>query len=241
MEKRTYGSEYQLFEYRRHWPEALDNAILSAIGAEEGPLDWLYPRDPDAAGTEPEGLRFIPEVSEAWREAWPQRGSQQCWDGVASTVNPAGTTSWVLMEAKANEPEFAGGPCGATLRSPARSLIERTLGRTKSLLGVHRDVSWLGSYYQYANRLAALHVLTSQGIQAHLVYVYFVGEVFPDGRACPQDEARWRQLMRARDLTLGLPTQHALSPFIHSIFLAANPQPLDHDGRPGRTTGERAQ
>ena len=100
MATRTYGSEYHLFRYRRLLAEQLDTAIQNAIGV-TAPLQWVYPADPAHPGSEPEGLGFIPEARPDWRTFWTQRGSQQCWDGVA-TINEVGRTpTWLLMEAKA--------------------------------------------------------------------------------------------------------------------------------------------
>ena len=84
-----------------------------------------------------------------------------------------------------------------------------------------------GTYYQHANRLAVVWFLrVKHGIDAHLVSVYFLGDVFPDGRSCPATEDEWQSLIEARRLTLGLPKAHALSPFEHDVFLsAARPAP----------------
>lgn len=96
-------------------------------------------------------------------------------------------------------------------------------------LGVNRHFAWTMTYYQYANRLAALHFLTEQRIRAHLVFLYFTGETFPDGTPCPQSEANWRELIRASHLTLGLLTpseadklsEHPLGGRVHEVFLPA--------------------
>ena len=95
---------------------------------------------------------------------------------------------------------------------------------TKHHLDVHRDLCWLGSFYQHANRLATLHFLSTQGVRAHLVDVLFVGDSFPDQRRCPQNESDWRELVKARQLTLGLPDRHALSDQLHELFLPTLPR-----------------
>jgi hypothetical protein len=128
------------------------------------------------------------------------------------------------MEAKANHPEFTGSPCGARTGSDARKRIEHSLGKVKAHLGVHRHFSWMGSYYQYANRLAALYFLNKHKIPARLVFVYFTNDCFPDRRPCPADAARWSELFRARELTLGLLSNHPLSAQTHHVFLHARPE-----------------
>lgn len=152
--------------------------------------------------------------------------------GVATITRPEGTTTWLLIEAKANHPEFTGSPCGARTGSDARKQIERSLGKVKAHLGVHRDFSWLGSYYQYANRMAALYFLKRHNVSARLVFVYFTNDCFPDGRPCPVDAARWSELFRARALTLGLPSDHLLSTYTHHLFLDARPELQPSTGDP---------
>ena len=98
---------------------------------------------------------------------------------------PDRESTWVLIEAKANEPEFTGSSCGARIGTESRKQIERALGKTKSRLGVHGDFSWLGSYYLYSYRLAALWFLRERNVDARLLFIYFCGDTFPDKRPCP--------------------------------------------------------
>lgn len=86
--------------------------------------------------------------------------------------------------------------------------IRRALARLKRDLGVHRYFCWTGTYYQYANRLATLWFLQKQRVAVRLVFVYFKGDVFPDGTPCPQTEQDWEALIEARRLTLGLAKEH---------------------------------
>jgi hypothetical protein len=163
------------------------------------------------------------DVLAQWRKFWPQRGTPPNWDGIAQVEDGAILDDWLLLEAKANHPEFCGAPCGASPRG-GRAQIEHALGEVKKYLGIHRHVSWLGSYYQHANRLACLYFLNVKaGIPARLIDVYFIGDAFPDGRSCPKDEGEWRELLHARDLTLGLPSSHPLSDRVHEVFLKAVP------------------
>jgi len=217
-----YGSEDHFLRYRSERAEQLDRSVLNALAAPNGSLEWLYPRGtPDER--EPEGLDFLTDRNDVlarWRQYWPQRGRAQTWDGIAK-VHRDGTVEWVLVEAKANTVEFVTPPCAAS-KEGGRDQIEQTLNRLKTHLGVHRHFPWLGTYYQYVNRLAVLHFLNNVcGVSARLLHVYFVGDCFPDGRECPSSEPDWQRLIEARRLTLGLPTCHALSNRTHEIFLAA--------------------
>ena len=218
-----YGSEDHFGTYRTELKDALDLQLLKAMGL-RGALVWAYPDPTHPELKEPKGMSFCFDraVRDAWRAFWPQTGNQQRWDGIATIGD-----EWLLMEAKANHPEFVGAPCGASFEKASdpqtlssRQVIEKALNQTKKALGVHRDFSWMGSYYQYTNRLAALHFLTTLGIAARLVFIHFCGDVFPDGRPCPASQRDWAPLIEARHLTLGLPAHHALSDRVHEVFLS---------------------
>ena len=216
-----YGSEDHFLTYRKMPPAHLRDPLLKATRLAGG-LEWVYPDPEHPQLEEPKGLDFLPDqrVRDRWKQFWPQTGNQQRWDGVARVGD-----EWLLIEAKANVPEFVGSPCGASFVKPpegktsSRQRIEKALNKTKAALGVHRHHCWLGSYYQYANRLAALNFLLSHKVNARLVFVHYVGDEFPDGTPCPQSQAEWERLIEARRVTLGLPVQHVLSERIADVFL----------------------
>jgi hypothetical protein len=216
-----YGSEDHFLRYCAERSEQLNAAVLSALNAgTNGSVEWVYPTGaPDER--EPEGLDFLTDredVLARWKEYWPQRGRAQTWDGIAK-LHRGKSHEWLLVEAKANTVEFVTPPCGAS-KDGGRDQIEKTLNRLKAHLGVHRHFPWLGTYYQYANRLAVLHLLNDlSGVPTQLLHIYFAGDCFPDGRECPSSAAQWRRLIEARRLTLGLPEHHALSDRTHEVFL----------------------
>jgi hypothetical protein len=217
-----YGSEDHFLRYRAERSGEFDRVLVATLIA--GPVDrieWIYPTGA-LDEREPEGLEFLTDredVLARWKEYWPQRGRAQTWDGIAK-LHRGESYEWLLIEAKANTVEFVTPPCGAS-KEGGRNQIEKTLNRLKTHLGVHRHFPWLGTYYQYVNRLAVLHFLNDlSGVPAQLVHVYFVGDCFPDGRECPSSEADWQRLIEARRLTLGLPAHHALTDRTHDIFLA---------------------
>ena len=217
-----YGSEDHFLRYRADHRDEFDRLLLEALGAPEGTLEWVYPTGSEGE-REPQGLEFLRDDSEvmtAWASFWPQRGRQQTWDGVAR-LRQGDAIEWVLIEAKANAVEFVTPPCGAS-EDGGLTTIERALAKVKTALGVHRHYPWTGTYYQYANRLAVLHFLNNiAATPAHLLHVYFTGDVFPDGRECPQDDAGWEKMLQSRDITLGLPAKHGLSSRCHTAFVPA--------------------
>ena len=197
-----YGSEDHFLRYRSSRPEELNAVLLRGLGAADGAFEWVYPSGAKDE-TEPEGLDFLADrddVMARWKEYWPQRGRAQTWDGVAK-LRRGVEVEWVLIEAKANTVEFVTPPCGAS-KEGGRDQIEKTLNRLKKRLGVHRHFPWLGTYYQYVNRLAVLHFLNDLAfVPASLLQIYFVGD-------CSTAENVLDQLLaapsEARRVTLGL-------------------------------------
>jgi hypothetical protein len=194
---RDTGRRTIFLRYRAERSGQLDRALLAALEAgTQGRVAWVYPTGAPNE-REPEGLEFLTDredVLTRWKEYWPQRGRAQTWDGIAK-LHRGESYEWVLIEAKANTVEFVTPPCGAS-KDGGRDRIEKTLNRLKTHLGVHRHFPWLGTYYQYVNRLAVLHFLNDlSGVPARLVHVYFVGDCFPDARECPSNEAEWQRLL----------------------------------------------
>ena len=180
---------------------------------------WLEFPKTAAGDREFRGLEFVPleecaEIRTKWRTVWPTTGRQPSWDAIGRASD-----AWILVEARANAPEFSSPPCGAS--PDTHKQIVKALNATKRQLGVNRFYPWDGTFYQYANRLTVLRFLREQGIDAHLVFIYFTGDQFPDDTPCPQTATEWERLIEARRLTLGIPDNHALSAYDHHIFLPA--------------------
>jgi hypothetical protein len=226
-----YGSERHLLNYRRHPAATLDERILHAMKVEpsRASLQWLHPDQSGNRGKEFTGLSFLKTDSwapgtqkalDAWASFWPTSGTLPSWDGVAILHENDQQSRWLLLEAKANHPEFTGAPSRAL--PPSLKKIKVALETAKRHFAVHRDFDWTGSYYQFANRLTLVRFLNLHGVPATLIEVLFTGDRFPDRRPCPETEAAWQPLLEARRLTLGLRT---LTPDDHvvDIFLNASP------------------
>jgi hypothetical protein len=77
---------------------------------------------------------------------------------------------------------------------------------------------WLHGYYQYANRLAALHLLGTHGVAARLLYVYFSGDRTPS-KTCPADAEGWAAALARQQAHLGLGGGHPIRARIHALHL----------------------
>jgi hypothetical protein len=158
-----YGSECHLLRYLGRHRNLLDAKVAAETASEC--IEWIdFDFDPATAwgDGEPRGLGFLPPgpVKTAWQAFWPSRGNPPNWDAVAR-IEIAGRSEWLLVEAKGNVEEL-NSSCGAKLQG-GRAQIEAVMTRTKDALGVAPERDWLNGYYQFANRLAVLHFLTSNG------------------------------------------------------------------------------
>ena len=130
------------------------------------------------------------------------------WDGLARTSGGR----HLLIEAKANVPEFDTNPTGATAASLHK--IRRAFDETRAFLNVHSKTDWSECFYQYANRLAHLYFLRELNkVDAALIFVYFVG----DTTVCDQEPVSHEGWQTAIDLA----TRH-LGIRAHSPWISEN-------------------
>jgi hypothetical protein len=146
---------------------------------------------------------------------WPTQGQGHNWDAIAR-IELKGSSEWLLVEAKANIQELTSN-CRA--EDPSRKLIERTLDATKVALRARGNCDWTKRYYQYCNRLAALHFINSNGSPARLLFVYFYGDIEGKRRTCPASEAKWARALADLDAHVALPADHDMYKRIHKVFI----------------------
>lgn len=145
---------------------------------------------------------------------WPTNGPQ--WDALATV--PDGKV--FLFEGKAHLGEMAS-TCKAR-DDDARLKITRSIAETKGAFAVADSADWLSGFYQYANRLAHLHFLRKHGVQAKLVFVYFMGDQDMHG---PSKMAEWETRLKEVHRHLGLPDTlpGMVNAFVPIDALAATP------------------
>lgn len=235
-----YGSEWHLLRYLGYHRQALSAAVAASTGASQ--VDWLdFPSDKRRRflDAEWEGVGFLREPSrvlEAWGRFWPSSGSQQNWDAVGQASFPHGK-EWLLVEAKAHVMEMRSD-CGA--KGKGRLLIAESLDATKKAMGAPGSCNWLEGHYQYANRLAALHFLNTQGVKAHLVMIYFMGDRHSSASTtCPASEQEWESVIQAAEKHLGMTGKSELEARIHKVFLPVCPGGATHPLLRAATYGPR--
>ena len=142
---------------------------------------------------------------------WPKGGPN--WDGLAKTDN----TQVFLVEAKAHVGELREKGSGASdEQSIAR--IDCSLKETQRFLGADTTVDWSKyPFYQYANRLAHLYLLSEKNsINAYLLMIYFLNDVDVGG---PNSVDHWEVAIRTHHEGMGLRLDHRLSSRVINLYL----------------------
>ncbi len=199
--------------------------VKQAIG-ERGSLRWIQTlvdaHRPIADAALRDALELVPEITVDWRSPlridayaeyrdsdflervglgdlrstlgafWPRGGPQ--WDALARLSDGR----IILVEAKAHTKELRSH-CTA---SPAsRQTIEAALALARRHFGAPDSADWTRDYYQYANRLAHLYFLRTHGVDAQLVFFYFLNDTDMEG---PTSTAEWTVALADVHRTLGI-------------------------------------
>ena len=191
----------QLAANRR--PEVLDEVIAAALGlGQDEVFRWLSPVGSEGF-TEYRDQAFLDLLAidtphRRLEQFWPKGGP--VWDGLARTSGGR----CLLVEAKANIPEFNSSPSASSEAS--LTTIKQALDETRSFLRVRSETDWSRCFYQYANRLAHLYFLRELNeVAAALVFVYFTGDTTIPGRV-PVSRAGWEAAIELAIHHLGVHT-----------------------------------
>ena len=161
------------------YPNLINEQLSSGIDLSEGEnIEWVsplrsddYAEYRDSSFVERLGISLERRTLDSF---WPKRGPQ--WDALGRTNNE----KIFIVEAKAHIEEIVSSSTQASKSS--RLVIEESLRKTKTFLGVDQSIDWLGTFYQYTNRLAHLYLLRElNGINAYLVFLYFLNDTEMNG------------------------------------------------------------
>ena len=214
------GSQRWLQLVVNRCPNLLGEAIAEALDLDENEtIQWLSPMESDGF-TEYQDQGFLKRlgISTQYRQVkdfWPRGGP--VWDGLARTSEGR----CLLVEAKANLPEFDTSPTGASHQSVHR--IKQALDETRAFLRISSDTDWSKCFYQYANRLAHLYFLKELNkVEAALIFVYFVGDTTISERHAVSVEA-WKAAICLATQHLGVRTESGwLCDNVVDIFFDVN-------------------
>lgn len=237
----TYGSEWHLLRYLGYHRDEFNRAVEDAIPGSTVKA-WLDQRfeqrranvdgkPPRFLDREFEGIEFLPgpeqdRLRTPLSDFWPTTGSLPNWDAIGR-VEVQGQACWLILEAKSHLGEL-NSICKAKGRDVGgdRERIIEAFRTTQDDLGIVKGAdAWMGPFYQFGNRLAFLNFLDKQGIPAHLLLVYFLGDRFPEGRGvfCPETEAEWQTALVVMEQHLGWQPGNGLSARVHKLFLPVSP------------------
>ena len=179
-------------------PELLNSKIRKSLNLpEDEMITWVSPKADDGY-LEYRGRAFLEKLDiklERYplRDFWPRSGPR--WDGLGKSSSG----KIFLVEAKSHIPELI-----STLKATKEDSIRKILGsleETKIQFAVKSSYDWTTLFYQYANRIAHVHLLRKNNILAFLVNVYFLNDAELDG---PQTADEWKGAIRLLHRCLGL-------------------------------------
>ena len=102
-------------------------------------------------------------------------------------------------------------------------MIREALSKTREAMRSKANPeSWLGQYYQYANRMATLYFLTQHNIPSRLIFIYFTRDEatrYKGHVVCPKDEQEWGGYLCEMDAELGITGSSELKWRVHRVFL----------------------
>lgn len=208
------GSQLQTQIYVCRRERELSRAVLGAlqeIGESFHAVRWVAPLESNKF-YEPRDGAFLRAVGlgamrRELAEFWPACGPR--WDALA-LLEPG--SAILLGEGKSYPAEMLGRGCMATPAS--RPQIVASLHAARTWLEARADADWLGSLYQYANRLAHVYFLRKTcGRPAFLANLCFL-----DDERSPTSRADWESRLRIYKQQLGFPEG---IPYSVDVFLPA--------------------
>ena len=194
----------------------LQNALPALADAT---IEWRAPLT-DAQHAEPRDNTFWPAIEQPALAAdakdwWPARGGPS-WDAIGIARRTNGNNTVVLIEAKANAPEFGGAPSAAKAATSVKQIAAALAATRKALKVTGSPDDWIGSHYQLANRLAWAHWLRTRDVDTVFAHILFSG----DRSHIPTSPAVLRSAAHAAHTTLGVPAS-ALAGWAATIVLPA--------------------
>ena len=216
------GSQRQIQIAVAHRKKELSKAILTRLPFPDGTqLVWKSPLEKekfkeyrDESFLEAVNLK---ELADDLRDFWPRRGPQ--WDGLARLEKKGKLTGIVLVEAKSYPKEMRVQRCKA--KPESRKRIERSIEAAKGLFDADPLDDWLGTYYQFANRLSHIYFLRETAdIKAWLVNLCFVDDKTIKEKATKKGD--YKDELKLAKKELGLKDE---VPYVADVFLDASDLP----------------
>jgi hypothetical protein len=193
-------------------PELLERELSRVCGWSSPSITW----DSPLVGDSYKEYRLGPWLqrtgvqlpNRSLEDFWPSRGP--VWDALARTA----ARDLLLVEAKAHIPEMASPRCMAEGASELK--IRNSIEEVRLAIAPHSEVDWIGTFYQYTNRLAHLYLLrVLNDLPAYLVFIYFVNAKGVNG---PTSIGEWQGATSLLHSYLGL-RRSSLLKYVHHIYI----------------------
>jgi hypothetical protein len=206
------GSQKWLQQLVNEKPRVLNSLLTENLKlAENEHIHWLSPLKCDeyAEYSDQESLDLV-NVSLRKRtltDFWPESGPQ--WDALGKSDSG----KIFLVEAKSHIRELISSTRAKNKNSLQR--IRQSLQETKDFLNSKSKVDWSQNFYQYTNRLAHLYLLRQNGLQAYLVFIYFLNDAEMRG---PATVDQWKGALELLRACLEI-KRHKLQKYTAELFI----------------------
>jgi len=210
--KAKKGSQKWIQKLVNDYPGVLNARVWGALNLpSEENIEWLSPLKNDSYA-EYRDEAFLDRLGiERGRvdlkQFWPRGGPQ--WDALGRSSSG----KLLLVEAKSHISELISNLRAESTASARK--IRESLDETKRHLGSKTDFDWTTIFYQYANRLAYLYFLRKNGVDAYLVFVYFVGDYEMES---PATASEWRGAIKLVHACLGI-GRHPLKKHVLDVII----------------------
>jgi hypothetical protein len=192
------GSQKWVQKLINEKPTALNNYLIHSLNLpKDEQIKWLSPLKSENY-VEYHDSGFLQKIGKETLTPkllvfWPNGGPR--WDALG--VSASGLV--FLVEAKSHIPELISMSKAEDKQSIEK--IHRSLGETKRALGSKSDYPWTAPFYQYANRLAHVHFLKQNNVNAYFVSIFFVNDHEVSG---PETIDEWKGAIKLVHRYLGL-------------------------------------
>lgn len=227
-----YGSEWQLLRFLGHHRELFEREIREQLKLNSKSsfkwLDFEFDNNEKFISGDKEitGLNFLKHEMnlpadmsfEEYPTGWQR---SQSWDAVVKIDGII-----YLVEAKAHIGEISDKKQhGGSSQEQILAFMNKQLKAFGCMADIKKD-TWLGEYYQMANRLAVAAYLCNKGIPTKVLYVYFEnGYNNPFDKSDNKDASRelFESVIKKEKETLGITNDNKVNKLLCEVFINATP------------------
>lgn len=216
-----YGSEFHLLRMLGRHRNSLNDKILTELNYRDKNIEWIdfkfdakqFIPDQEYVGIEfLKSLKDYSTIESKWKSFWPNKNKSQNWDAIGKIGD-----EWLLVEAKAHAEEINSNT-HASVKSKKK--IQDKFKELHLKLSINTSNDWTQNYYQKANRILFLDFLKQNGINAKLVFIYFLNGYKQNGIQQGIEKVKeWQRVIDEQDNYLGISGNKMLKSMIINVFV----------------------